>query len=534
MKKTMSSRAKKSDTTTDPVVFNPYRPPLPTAPCSALRALDAISLVASQEADLQSLYGVIHREVCKIMECDTFYICRYDGVDTLDFVYQFDEGVLESAERTPMVDGPTTYCIRNREPFLLTPDTLYIHRRSQHLGQPRESLSAIHCPLLVDNEPIGAISTQSYLPDVYDEMHVRLLSVIAAKAAGAIQNAELRERNRRQEERLSRLSHVLRVREQTLKSVGDMVLTCDVNGRITAYNQAVSDALGYTQRELLGKEAISFRTSDRGEWNAFRQARNRRITVSAKDGHMVPVMYSTEALHDDMGRPAGYLVVARDLSDLQRAEQAGRAALALERHRISRDLHDGLVQSLAIAKMQLQLLERDHALDGGTRDDLAALRETLTRGLAEARQYIVDLKHAHVGNDGLMDAARRYASDFGRVAGVDVEVETDTDDSPLGDAEEVHLFYILREALSNVRKHADARRVHITFSRASDMFQMCIEDDGKGFDMASRVESPDAGAHWGLAHIRERAETLGGCAQITSAPGQGTRVCVRLPVAPEM
>jgi PAS domain S-box-containing protein len=514
-------------------ILDEYPARLPAMPCDALRALDAIAHVASQELDLQTLYGVIHREVSKVMECDAFYVCRYDGADDLDFVYQFDEGVLEPSSHERLGNGPTSYCIRNREPFVLTRDNAGIHGSGRYMGQRRCSLSAIHVPLLVDGQPIGVISAQSYRPDAYDESHVRLLGIIAAKAAGAIRNADLRERNRRHEERLSQLAHVLRVREQTLKSVGDLVMTCNADGKITAYNQAVCDALGYGPRELVGQCIIALRTSERGEWPSFRHARNRRITVTAKDGHTVPVLYSTEFLDEEDGRPAGYLVVARNLSDLQRAEEAGRAALALERHRISRDLHDGLVQSLAIAKMQLQLLLRDHALDDATREDLGELQETLTRGLAEARQYIVDLKHAYVESDGLVRAARRYARDFGRVAGLVIEVDTDADESPLGDTEEVHLFYILREALSNVRKHADATSVRVRFRREPDTFRMCVEDDGRGFDLAALDANEDRSEHWGIRHIRERAQALGGCAEIASRPGQGTRICVRLPVAPE-
>jgi PAS domain S-box-containing protein len=503
----------------------------PQNPCSALRALNAIANVASHEPDLQTLYGVIHREVCKIMECDAFYVCRYNGRGRLDFEYRFDEGVLEPARSVPLGTGPTSYCIRQREPFILSEDNAAVHHSGMYLGQTKVSSSAMHVPLLIEGEPIGVLSAQCYRTDAYDETHLRVLSLIAAKAAGAIRTADLCERNSRHVERLNQLAHALRVREQTIKNVGDLVMTCDLKGDITAYNDAVCRALGYGRRELMGQSIVALRTSERGDWDVFRRARGRRITVVSKAGHPVPLLYSTRTL-DENGVPAGYLVVARNLSDVQRAEEDGRAALALERRRISRDLHDGLIQSLSIAKMQLHLLLGNHALDDKTRTDLEGLQDTLTQGLAETRQYIVDLKHVHLESDGLVCAARRYADDFGRVTGLNVTVDASDDESPLGDSEDVQLFFILREALSNVRKHAAATNVWIRFERLENLFEMCVEDDGHGFRVSQDELGGGPGAHWGIPHIRERAHSLGGRAEIASCPGSGTRICIRLPIAP--
>ena len=503
----------------------------PASPCEVLRTLDAVTHVASCEPDLQSLYGVIHREISRIMVCDAFYVCRYDGHNLLEFDYQFDEGVLEPGRCEPLGAGPTSYCVRQQEPYVLGMHNAAVHRAALPLGQAKASRSAIHVPLMVDGEVIGVLSTQSYEPNVYNDMHVRVLTLVAAKAAGAIRNADLRERNRRQVERLNQLSHALRVREQSLKSVGDLVMTCDAEGVITAYNQAVCRALGYGPREIVGQSIASISTTERRDWTAFKQAKDRCINVTSRNGRTVPIRYNTKTLVQE-GRPAGFLIVARDLSDLQRAEDAGRAALTLERRRISRDLHDGLIQSLSIAKMQLHLLQGSHALDDGVRRDLMDLQDTLTRGLAEARQYIVDLKHVYLECDGLVHAARRYTEDFGRVTGLRIEVAHDTEESPLSSREEVQLFFILREALNNVRKHAEANRVCVHFRRAPGAFEMCIEDDGCGFD-PDAVEVAAESDHWGLPHIRERAHALGGVGEIASRPGHGTRVSICLPITNE-
>jgi len=497
------------------------------AQADALLALDAISQALSRETDPRSLYSVIHREVSKVVECDAFYVCLHDGSDVVEYVYRYDQGTFVPRGVVRLSGGPTSYCLRERKPFVLTPENTPMHQSGMYLGQKRRSQSAIHVPMLVDGEPIGVISAQSYRPDAYQEAHVRMLAIIAAKAATAVRNTQLLDQVRSQVENLHTLMRALQIHDLTLGRVDDVVVTVDLEGRITAHNEALTRILGYGPTELIGRPVISLRTSGRGSFPSFQHARNRRITLTAKDGRQIPIVYSTEALTED-GKVVGYLTIGRDLTDLQRSEEAGREALALERQRISRDLHDGLIQSLSIAKMQLQILQRECSEACNLRE-LAELQETLSRGLAEARHYIVELKHAHIGQEGLVSAARRYARELGRVSGLSIGVSSDTETSPLSDTDEVQLFYILSEALNNVRKHSKAKRVRVAFRVLRSAFRMSIEDDGRGFDPAALPP----GTHWGIQHIRERASALGGSADISSTHGSGTRVSMTVPLAPE-
>ncbi|HEY3268900.1 MAG TPA: GAF domain-containing protein [Armatimonadota bacterium] len=495
----------------------------------ALRALDAISHALTHPADLDALYRAIHTEVSRVMPCDVFTVCLCKPRGVLHFVYQWDQGVDYPAEKLRLEDGPTVTCLRTREPFVLDERNRHIHVSGSFLGPPVPSASAIHVPMLVEDEVVGVISSQSYRPHGYDERHVRLLSIIASKAGVAVRNTQLVERVRSQVAKLEKLTRALKVREQSLERVDDLVVTTDENGIVTAYNEAVTRTLGYSPREMIGRSVLSVRASGPGYWDIFRGARNRRITILTKDGRPVPVIYSTEPLRVD-GRVTGWLTVARDLTAIQRTEEEHRRSMAMERGRISRDLHDGLIQSLSIARMQIQILQREHptAEVGGALLDLQA---TLTRGLVEARHYVVDLKHAQLGPEGLIRAARAFAQELGRVTGLAIGVLAAVDSSPLSDTEEVQLFYILREALNNVRKHAAAKRVWVEFRQDGGEFRMSIEDDGQGFDLAG---APLAGneAHWGLSNIRERADALGGRARVESAPGKGTVVSVFVPLPP--
>jgi len=126
----------------------------------------------------------------------------------------------------------------------------------------------------------------------------------------------------------------------------------------------------------------------------------------------------------------------------------------------------------------------------------------------------------------------RYAADFGQMRGLAIEVDT----SGLGagrmpPAVETALYRIMQEALSNVARHAGARRVRMQLDRFGAMVSMVVSDDGAGFD-PDRPPAPATAAHGlGIHTMRERALVLNGTLTIQSAPGRGTRVSVEIPVS---
>jgi signal transduction histidine kinase len=213
------------------------------------------------------------------------------------------------------------------------------------------------------------------------------------------------------------------------------------------------------------------------------------------------------------------------ISNARLNRQIEDLAVVEERQRIGMDLHDGTIQSLygvtlaldtLIPKIPPELTEVRRVLD--------ELGDRLTRIMNDIRHYIFDLRHAPqdwhqavlriVEELGLASRARIHASD--RLF----------EELSLRQQETVLAW--MREALSNVARHAYATRVEVTWRGEGDRFRVVVEDDGIGFDPAAQ---PVPG-HFGLVHLRQRAEELGGQITITSTPGEGTRVELTAPMVP--
>jgi signal transduction histidine kinase len=197
-----------------------------------------------------------------------------------------------------------------------------------------------------------------------------------------------------------------------------------------------------------------------------------------------------------------------------------------ERKRIARELHDDTSQSLAALVM---------AIDGS----LAALKAGLTPRLEEAKalavrtieevhRMILDLRPSVLDDLGLQSAVRWYADRHLTSRGISVRCEFDAPDRRFPAAFETALFRICQEAMSNIARHAHAESVLIQLSEGEGVIRIEIEDDGRGFepDKVSHAER----RHFGLMGIEERVEILGGTVKIESAPGQGTRIRLEVPL----
>jgi len=152
--------------------------------------------------------------------------------------------------------------------------------------------------------------------------------------------------------------------------------------------------------------------------------------------------------------------------------------------------------------------------------------------LEEVHRIILDLRPSVLDDLGLLSAIRWYADRYLVSRGISVRTEYGELGRKLPGEMETALFRMCQEVLSNVVRHAHASAVLVQVGVEKGELHIEIEDDGKGFDPAA-VAQRDARPHWGLMGIRERAEILGGTAEIDSAPGQGTRVAVHVPLPAE-
>jgi signal transduction histidine kinase len=195
-------------------------------------------------------------------------------------------------------------------------------------------------------------------------------------------------------------------------------------------------------------------------------------------------------------------------------------ATARERNRLARDLHDTLAHSLAGLVVELQAIDTLlQAEPAAARSELAKARQIAQEGLQETRQAIQDLRVNPIEDLGLARALERSAIDFGDRAGVQVEVHISDPQASIANDGAAQVYFIAKEALSNIERHADANRVEVTLACNSGQVVLKVIDDGRGFD-----ESQVADERFGLQGMYERAEMIGAQLSVESKVGQGTTV----------
>jgi signal transduction histidine kinase len=207
-------------------------------------------------------------------------------------------------------------------------------------------------------------------------------------------------------------------------------------------------------------------------------------------------------------------------------------AIVDERLRISRDLHDGIIQSIYAVSLSLEdVLEliASNPPEAEARVDRAIDR--LHTAIGDIRGFITGLGNGLGDGSGLSGALEGMASDLLGGTGIDVTVDVrggSALDSRLPPEANHELLQIAREAVSNVARHSGARRASLSLVVDGDEAILRVDDDGVGFDPEARRGT----GHFGLANLRDRAAGVGGTLTIDSEPDKGARIIVRLPLAP--
>jgi signal transduction histidine kinase len=205
------------------------------------------------------------------------------------------------------------------------------------------------------------------------------------------------------------------------------------------------------------------------------------------------------------------------------ADQVEQLATMQERARLAREVHDSLGHYLTVLSVQLEIVTKFLDADP-TRAREAALRsqELAAEGLAEVRRSVAALRPSPLGDRSLLQALRRLA-DEAREAGLDVTFEQRGPPCPLAPQVETTLYRAAQEALTNVRKHAQARAVDLHLAYEPDGIRLRVRDDGVG----RRGEGAQDGV--GLKGLRERMAALQGSLQAENHPDGGFLVEVALP-----
>lgn len=239
-----------------------------------------------------------------------------------------------------------------------------------------------------------------------------------------------------------------------------------------------------------------------------------------RERHMPP---SEVQLLQALGRHLGVALKNRRLAALAR-----QLAVSEERNLVAQGLHDSIAQGLSFLKMQVHLL--DGAAADGNLDEVREIVPLLAGGVKESyddvRELLLNFR-SKLGPGALRPAVDDTVARFRRQSDAELALDyRDEGGPPLPADQQLQVLFVLQEALSNIRKHAEAQHVRVSVVNGGD-FRLVIEDDGIGYDPADIAARGEA--HVGFHIMRERAKRLAGALTLDSAPGRGSRVELVLP-----
>lgn len=405
----------------------------------------------------------------------------------------------------------------------------------------------------------GRLVGMLYVDDPIDRQlptieQVQVIELFAQQAALAIENARLLEELQKSEVKYRLLT----------ETASDLVFLLNPDGTIAYLSSSLEPMLGYEPRELLGLKLSELLTpASRRSTPAYlldpESAREKQgrceVEVVRQDGSSAFLEINCAPVFEN-GRFTGEQGIARDISEKKRMEReiaqrqrqlrrfqrreeqlTGYAATVMaaqeeERKRIARDLHDDTAQALIALSRQIEAVREElkDSPDAAARklDDLQNLTD---QTISSVRRFSRDLRPSVLDDLGLVPALEWLVSESARRHKLTTRLKVNGEERRLPPEVELACFRITQEALNNVAKHAGATGAAVEMTFGPSWCRLTISDNGKGFESPPVTEGLTDGGRMGLMGIHERANLLGGSVTIRTAPGEGTRISVHIPLS---
>ena len=346
--------------------------------------------------------------------------------------------------------------------------------------------------------------------------------------------------------RIKTMETALRESEEMTRSLinasRDSVVMLTEDGMILMANDMLARNLSVQPEEIKGKNIFNLirSVSNPGRRKKLSEAVLKKEPVIYEDRfagrdfvlHIYPII--------DTGNVVERIAVfARDVSDLRKAEKHIHSlsqelikVQEIERQRISRDLHDNVAQELASLKIGCDtMFDCPEQISPGLVSKIRNFSRILQNTIMSVRNLAYDLRPPGLDQLGLVSTITNYCDEFSERNGIPIDFfSAGMSELHLGSDTEINLYRIVQEALHNVKKHAQAKMVVIRLIASFPTIILRIEDDGKGFDLQSRIERSYAEKRMGLRSMEERVRLLNGKIRIRSQEGKGTRTLVEIPI----
>ena len=384
------------------------------------------------------------------------------------------------------------------------------------------------------------------------QVQARTAELLKVNDALQIEIAERAQAEQAVRESEEQVRHTLEFNQAVMANMGEGLYALDTRGLVTYINPAAERLFGWSSAELLGRKMHDVTHYQHPDGTPFPadecaglQVLQKGTVLSdyeevfiRKDGTFFPVVYSSSPIKSG-GGIVGLVVVFRDMTAQKQAEEALyrsreelralaarlQAAHEAERSVLAREIHDELSGSLTALKMDLSLLPdrvaKDHNL---FLEKLRSMSGLIDRTLARVHTIVTELRPVVLDKLGLIPAIEWQAREFQERSGIVCETHLPAEEISLDSDRATAVFRIFQEALTNVARHADARKVMVDLKSEAGSLILEVRDNGKGIDEMKIFNHKSIG----LLSMRERALSFGGTTEVSSLPG-GTLVTVRVP-----
>jgi PAS domain S-box-containing protein len=340
-----------------------------------------------------------------------------------------------------------------------------------------------------------------------------------------------------------------------VETMNDGLGVQDENGRWVYVNERFAEMLGYSRDEMVGQPVVRFLDEVNQRIYEDQMTRRRKkargsyeMSWLTRDEEPVFTLMSSQPIFDDMGQFKGSFAIVTGINERKRAEEALRrsesqlrhlnmqllTAQETERKRISRELHDELGQALTVMKLHMGFIRKGLAKDqDGLKEECDKGTSYIEEVIENVRRLSRDLSPTILEDFGLSAAIKGLITTFARRNGIEVTLEALNIDSLVTEDSRTVVYRIVQEALTNIAKHAMAKKVLVEITRVDKILSISVQDDGQGFDILQALSKNPEERGLGLATMKAHAQMLGGTLGLWTEQGSGTRLSLTIPITAE-